>query len=141
MDAKTYSRQPLSAQYHNSFRYGAGIVVLLFFLLFLFLGFSRHWGYLTSINDLGVADQVVWGLLNGEFFLNTSQLNRPIIWLGFHFHPIYLLFVPFYYLILTVTVCFAYLLPGTPCLRVRASRPVVDACLFNEPHPFEYSCF
>jgi uncharacterized membrane protein len=80
MDAKTYSRQPLSAQYHNSFRYGAGIVVLLFFLLFLFLGFSRHWG-------------------NGEFFLNTSQLNRPIIWLGFHFHPIYLLFVPFYYLI------------------------------------------
>lgn len=99
MDAKSYSRQPLRTQYQNSFRYGAGIVVLLFFFLFLFLGLSRHWGYLTSINDLGVADQVVWGILNDEFFLNTSQLNRPIIWLGFHFHLIYLVFVPFYYLI------------------------------------------
>jgi uncharacterized membrane protein len=57
----------------NCLRYSAGIASLLFFLLFLFLGLSRHWGYLTSINDLGVADQVVWGFLNGEFFLNTSQ--------------------------------------------------------------------
>jgi uncharacterized membrane protein len=94
----------------NCLRYSAGIASLLFFLLFLFLGLSRHWGYLTSINDLGVADQVVWGFLNGEFFLNTSQLNRPIIWLGFHFHPIYLLFVPFYYLILSLSALPIYYL-------------------------------
>ncbi|UCD90132.1 MAG: DUF2079 domain-containing protein, partial [Desulfobacterales bacterium] len=80
-------------------RFCAGIAILLYSLLFLFLGLSRHWGYLTSINDLGVADQVVWGLLNGDFFLNTSQLNRPIVWLGFHFHLINLLFVPLYYLV------------------------------------------
>jgi uncharacterized membrane protein len=130
MDAKTYSRQPLSAQYHNSFRYGAGIVVLLFFLLFLFLGFSRHWGYLTSINDLGVADQVVWGLLNGEFFLNTSQLNRPIIWLGFHFHPIYLLFVPFYYLIPFHCHCLLCLSTTWHAMSARPSEQACCGCLF-----------
>lgn len=80
-------------------RFCAVMAVFLYLFLFLFLGLSRHWGYMTSINDLGVADQVVWGLLNGEFFLNTSQLNRPIVWLGFHFHLIHLLFVPFYYFI------------------------------------------
>jgi uncharacterized membrane protein len=57
---------------------------------------SRHWGYLSSINDIGVFDQAIWGVLHGDSLLNTSQFNRPINWLGFHFHPVLLFFVPFY---------------------------------------------
>ncbi|HXU94371.1 MAG TPA: DUF2079 domain-containing protein [Gallionella sp.] len=62
----------------------------------MFLGLTRHWGYLTSINDLGVFDQAVWGTLHGQFLLNTTQLDQPINWLSFHFHPVLLLFVPLY---------------------------------------------
>ena len=69
----------------------AAIAILFYFSLYLFLGLSRHWSNLTSINDLGVADQAVWGTLHGDFFLNTSQFNQPIAWLGVHFHLIYLL--------------------------------------------------
>lgn len=72
------------------------VAISLHFLLLLFLGLSRHWGYVTSINDLGVFDQAVWGTLHGEFLLNTSQLDQPINWLGFHFNPVILLFVPLY---------------------------------------------
>lgn|GEM_PF-941209 len=77
-------------------RWWAWTAISLHFLLVLFLGLSRHWGTLTSINDLGVFDQAVWGTLHGQFLLNTSQFNQPINWLGFHFHPVILLFVPLY---------------------------------------------
>lgn len=70
--------------------------ISLHFLLLLFLGLSRHWGYLSSLNDLGVFDQAAWGTLRGQFLLNTSQFNQPINWLGFHFHPVILLFTPLY---------------------------------------------
>lgn len=67
------------------------------FLLTVALGLSRHWGYLTSINDLGVFDQAIWGIVNGAPFLNTSNaFGLPINWLGFHFNPILLAFAPFY---------------------------------------------
>lgn len=79
-----------------SWRQWTKIVVSLHFLLILLLGLSRHWGYMSSLNDLGVFDQAVWGTLNGQFLLNTSTLNQPINWLGFHFHPILLIFVPLY---------------------------------------------
>lgn len=69
----------------------------LHFLLITGIGLSRHWGYLTSINDLGVFDQAVWGIVNGAPFLNTSNpFGLPINWLGFHFNPILLAFAPFY---------------------------------------------
>ena len=63
---------------------------------FFFYGISRHANYLTSINDLGCFDQAVWGLINDAPFLNTILLSQPINWVGFHFHPILILFVPFY---------------------------------------------
>lgn len=69
------------------------------FSIIMLLGLSRHWGYMSSINDLGVFDQAVWSVLHGEYLLNTTQLNQPINWLGFHFHPILFLFVPLYALI------------------------------------------
>jgi len=77
-------------------RLWTGIAISVHFLLILLLGLSRHWGYMSSLNDLGVFDQAAWGTLNGQFFLNTSQFNQPINWLGFHFHPLILLFVPLY---------------------------------------------
>lgn len=74
----------------------AWAAIAIHFLVILWLGLSRHWGYLTSLNDLGVFDQAVWGTMHGQLLLNTSQLNQPIDWLGFHFHPVLLLFVPLY---------------------------------------------
>ncbi len=73
------------------------IVGLCHFSLLIWLGLSRHWGYLTSINDLGIFDQAVWGILNGAPFLNTNNpFGLPINWLGYHFNPILLVFAPFY---------------------------------------------
>lgn len=77
-------------------RWGTWIAISVHFGVILTLGLSRHWGYMSSLNDLGVFDQAVWGTLHGQFLLNTSILNQPINWLGFHFNPVLLLFVPFY---------------------------------------------
>jgi uncharacterized membrane protein len=78
------------------YRWWVKIAIIVHFFIIIFLGLSRHWGYMSSINDLGVFDQAVWGVLNGKSLLNTSQLNQPINWLGFHFNPVLFLFVPFY---------------------------------------------
>lgn len=85
------SRSPISR-----WSWATWAAIAIHFATFLLLGLSRHWGYLSSLNDLGVFDQAVWGTLNGEPLLNTSNLNQPINWLGFHFNPFLLLFVPFY---------------------------------------------
>ena len=73
-------------------------LIVIHFTIFLFLGLFRHWGYLTSINDLGAFDQAVWGVLHYGQLVNTTQLNEQINWLSFHFHPILYFFVPLYYL-------------------------------------------
>lgn len=57
---------------------------------------------MTSINDLGVFDQAVWGILHKKPFLNTIIFNKPINWLGFHFHPILAIFSIFYLISPTV---------------------------------------
>lgn len=80
----------------SRWRWWAIAAISLHFLLLFFIGLSRHWAFISTVNDLGVFDQAVWGTLHGEFLLNTSQLNQPINWLGFHFHPVILLFVPLY---------------------------------------------
>jgi uncharacterized membrane protein len=72
-------------------------VILLHCLLFSIIGISRHWGYMSNVYDLGVFDQVVWNTLHGNFFRTTvNPFAIPINWLGFHFQPILLLFVPLY---------------------------------------------
>jgi len=81
------------------YRWWIKVAIMVQFSIFMLLGLSRHWGFLTSIHDLGIFDQAVWGVLHGESLLNTSQFNQPINWLGFHFHPILFLFVPFYALV------------------------------------------
>lgn len=65
-------------------------------LFFFYYGISRHYNYMTSLNDLGHMDQAVWGTLNGELFLNSDTFNKPISRLGIHFDPILSLFLPFY---------------------------------------------
>jgi uncharacterized membrane protein len=67
------------------------------FLLTASIGLSRHWAYLTSVNDLGIFDQAIWGIMNGAPYLNTiNPFGMPINWLGYHFNPILFVFVPFY---------------------------------------------
>lgn len=80
-----------------SWRRCVAILITFHFAVLLWLGLSRHWGYMTSINDLGVFDQAVWGLLHGKPFLNTIvQFNQPTNWLGIHFQPVLALFAPLY---------------------------------------------
>ncbi|KAB0666526.1 DUF2079 domain-containing protein [Oryzomonas japonica] len=73
------------------------IVVCAHFALLLTIGLFRHWGYMTSLNDLGFFDQAVWGTLHGQWFLDTNNVfGQPINWLSCHFNPFLLLFVPLY---------------------------------------------
>jgi uncharacterized membrane protein len=77
-------------------------IIFVFFLLFSLIGWSRHYGFMTSINDMGHYDQAIWGIINKGFFLNTSLFNTPINKLGFHFDPVLYLFAPLYCLKPTV---------------------------------------
>lgn len=77
-------------------RWGTWAALSAHFVILSALGLSRHWGYQSALHDLGVFDQAVWGTLHGRFLLNTSVLGQPIDWLGFHFNPVLLLFVPLY---------------------------------------------
>lgn len=81
----------------RQWRHWTWISIAVYFCVILALALSRHWGYMSSLNDLGVFDQAVWGTLHGGFLPNSSNpLGVPINWLGFHFHCILLLFVPLY---------------------------------------------
>ena len=66
--------------------------ILLHFALLFMVGVSRHWGYMSSVNDLGAFDQVVWNTLHGNFLHNTTinPFAASINWLGCHFQPIFL---------------------------------------------------
>lgn len=85
------NRSPIS-----HWRWATWAVIAIHFMAILWMGLSRHWGFMSSINDLAVFDQAAWGTLHGQFLLNTSIFDQPINWLGFHFHPLILLFVPLY---------------------------------------------
>jgi uncharacterized membrane protein len=123
--------------------------VFLFFMLlemvfFSYYGISRHFNYLTSINDLGHMDQAVWGTLKGELFLNSDAFNKPISRLGIHFDPVLALFVPFYLLVpsvvwLILAQAVAIPLTGLPifflarrvCQSEKAAFFWAAACLFS----------
>jgi len=85
------NRSPISC-----WRWWTAIAITIHFVVILALGLFRHWGYMTSLNDLGVFDQAVWGTMHGQFLLNTSIFNQTINWLGAQFSPALLLFVPLY---------------------------------------------
>lgn len=67
------------------------------FTLLLVMGLVRHWNNMTALNDAGVFDQAIWGTLHGKWFLNTNNcFGVQANWLGFHFNPILVAFVPLY---------------------------------------------
>jgi len=65
----------------------------------LFISLSYHWGYMSSLTDLGTFDQAVWGSLHSDFFLNTNTFSKKVSYLGIHFRPVLLIFLPFYTLL------------------------------------------
>ena len=80
----------------NRWRWLLVIAILVHFSVSLLLELSRHWGYMSSINDLAHFDQAVWGAKAGYSLLNTDFFNKPTNRLGMHFDPILFLFVPLY---------------------------------------------
>jgi uncharacterized membrane protein len=74
----------------------ACFLVVLFIVVFVFLSFSRHAALKSYLNDLGTYDQVVWNTTHGHFFDNSANMLGNRNYLGAHFSPILLLFVPFY---------------------------------------------
>ncbi len=54
---------------------------------------------MSSLTDLGTFDQAVWGTLHGDFFLNTNTFSKKVSYLGIHFRPVLLIFLPFYALL------------------------------------------
>ena len=82
--------------YNNIYLYIFLTLMVIEVTFLSYYGISRHFNYLTSINDLGHMDQAIWGTLNGEPFLNSDIFNKPFNRLGGHFDPVLALFVPFY---------------------------------------------
>jgi uncharacterized membrane protein len=84
----------------KTYPYKLLVIIGLHFILFSLLGLSRHWGYMTSINDLGAFDQAIWGGIHKGFLLNSfgTPQSLTINWLGIHFNIALYLFIPFYYL-------------------------------------------
>ena len=72
-----------------------GVVVLYFFII-LAISLSYHWGYLSTLTDVGTFDQAVWATLHGFPFLNTNAFSSPVNYFGIHFRPILAIFLPFY---------------------------------------------
>ena len=107
-------------------RWCLGIAILAHFSIILVLGLSRYWGYMSSINDIGMYDQAVWGGVHGKPFLNTIGFNQQTNWLGHHFNPILILFTPLYAIVpsatwLTLAQALALSLAGLPIFLL-ASR-------------------
>jgi len=75
------------------------IAIFIYFILTLIISFSYHWGYMSSLTDLGTFDQAVWGTLHSDFFLNTNTFSKKVSYLGIHFRPVLLIFLPFYALL------------------------------------------
>ncbi|MGJ0484893.1 MAG: DUF2079 domain-containing protein [Methylomicrobium sp.] len=80
----------------NQWRIALFGCTLTYFMIFSLLGIWRHWGYMTSVNDLGCYDQAIWTATQGQSLLNSINLGYTINWLGFHFQPILYTFAPLY---------------------------------------------
>lgn len=67
-----------------------------FFLVLSFIGLWRHWGYMTSIADLGCFDQAIWMASQGRSLILTFGYTGAVNYLGVHFQPILYIFTPLY---------------------------------------------
>lgn len=73
--------------------------IFLFVVFFTLLSFGRHESLKSYLNDLGTYDQVVWNTAHGHFFENSANMLNEKNYLGAHFSPMLLFFVPFYWII------------------------------------------
>jgi uncharacterized membrane protein len=71
-------------------------LIFIFIIIFVFLSFGRHDALKSYLNDLGTYDQALWNTVHGHFFHLTSSMVNVDNYLGAHFSPILLFFVPFY---------------------------------------------
>ena len=76
------------------YRYYYILLFLVFMeaLFFLYYGLSRHNNYLSSSNDLGHYDHIIWCFSEGG----------PFRYAGEHFEPVLAVFVPFYFIMPSV---------------------------------------
>lgn len=77
-------------------RYGIYLLVLFFILLYSMISLLKHMNFQSHGWDLGIFDQHVWQLSRFEFGFNTVRMV-PSLW-GDHFHPIFFLVAPAYWL-------------------------------------------
>lgn len=89
----------------------SGVVV--YFIVFLYLGIARHHSYQSYMLDLALFDQCFWTTIHGSFFYTTVEANMGISNFGVHNPLILLTIIPFYYLFPS-----AELLIGIQCLAV-----------------------
>lgn len=73
------------------------LLTILHFSCILLYSISRHNSLLTNMNDLGVFDQAIWGMLNNKPFHNSFLFTHDINILSFHFFPAIAFMAPFYY--------------------------------------------
>lgn len=71
-------------------------MIVFFITAFALLSFGRHDFLKSYLNDLGTYSQVVWNTTEGHFFENSANMLEEPNYLGSHFSPILLVFVPFY---------------------------------------------
>jgi uncharacterized membrane protein len=77
-------------------KYGIYLIVLFFILLYSMISLLKHMNFQSHGWDLGIFDQHVWQLSHFQFGFNTVRLV-PSLW-GDHFHPIFFLVVPAYWI-------------------------------------------
>lgn len=80
------------------FDLAAYISIAIFVIFFVLLSFGRHDGLKSYLNDLGTYDQAIWNTAHGNFFALTCSMIGIPNYLGGHFSPILVFFVPFYWI-------------------------------------------
>ena len=74
------------------------LLIIVFVLVFTALSFGRHDALKSYLNDLGTYDQALWSTVHGNFFHLTSSMVNIDNYLGAHFSPILMIFLPFYFI-------------------------------------------
>lgn len=88
-------------------------LAILYFIAFSTLAVLKHYSFNSTGYDLGIYDKAVWDLSRGNFKGQSSLLGRP--YFGFHFDPIILLNVPFYWIYPTPVIL---LIVQTLCISI-----------------------
>jgi uncharacterized membrane protein len=93
----TTAKKPTDKPWIIQERLALIILICVHFALLLIMGLFRHWGNMSSLNDLGLFDQVAWKTLHGQWVVDNSNFpGLPMNWLGGSFNAILLMFVPLY---------------------------------------------